>query len=156
MIAEGSLTPLSSKTHISYQFHLSEPCPFLVVDFTYSPKVLDDKEASRPLILEAIASFASPSAIELQKEKWEQFLPLQNLLTVSIDDPAGFRGSAHRHSPDQRHILSSDEASPGFLAGPVQSGIWKITISVHCIVTPTCMYRLSVKKGRDDHELGAL
>ncbi|WP_166244043.1 hypothetical protein [Paenibacillus turpanensis] len=156
LTVEGTLTPLSSKTHITYQFHIDEPSASLVIDFKYSPKVLEDREAARPLIVEAIEKYVEPSVAELQKKQWERFAPLQNLLTLSIDDPSGFRGSAHRHPPEQHHILGEGEASPGFIAGPLPSGIWKITISVHCVVTPTCTYHLTVRKGGDAHELGTV
>ncbi|CAM4285634.1 hypothetical protein [Paenibacillus tarimensis] len=146
---EGTLTPLSSKTHITYQFHIDEPPARLAIEFQYSPKVLEDSEISRPLIMEAIGKYVDPSAADLQKQQWERFTPLQNLLTLSVDDPEGFRGSAHRHPPEQRHTLAVGSASPGFIPGVLPAGIWRITISVHCVVTPACTYRLSVYKGRD-------
>lgn len=38
-------------------------------------------------------------------EKWKELLPLQNPITISIDDPVRFRGAAHRHSPDQKLFI---------------------------------------------------
>lgn len=150
---DGTLTALSSKTHITYAFHMDEPAACLLFDFTYSPKHLEDREASRELIVGAIDKYASPSNAEWQKTMWERFLPLQNLLTLSIDDPSSFRGSAHRHPPNQRHLLAEEKASPGFIAGVLPAGIWKVTLSVHCVVTPTCTYSLVVKKGRDMRDM---
>ncbi|MCI3921101.1 hypothetical protein MO973_12730 [Paenibacillus sp. TRM 82003] len=156
LTAEGTLTPLSSKTHITYQFHIDEPHEAVTIDFQYSPKALEDPDAARPLIERALEKYAEPSIAELHAKQWERYAPLMNLLTLSVDDPEGFRGSAHRHPPEQRHELAKDGASPGFIAGPIVRGVWKITISVHCVVTPTCNYRLTVKKGRDAHEVGTV
>lgn len=144
---EGKLTPLSSKTHITYQFHLKQDLSSLEIDFRYEPKQFLDKEASRPLIMEAIETYADPAWGELYKKQWENYYPLQNLLTLSLDGPSGFRGSAHRHPPDQQHVICSEvgQTSPGFIAGDIPSGIWKITISVHCVVTADCRYELSVR-----------
>ncbi|WP_458127015.1 hypothetical protein [Paenibacillus sp. Z3-2] len=144
---EGKLNPLSSKTHITYQFHLDPHLSLLEIEFRYAPKSWLDKEASQPLILEAIETYSDPAWIELHKQEWEKFYPLQNLLTLSLDSPEGFRGSAHRHDPEQQHVICQDESktSPGFIAGEIPSGVWKVTISVHCVVTPDCCYELLVR-----------
>lgn len=144
---EGKLTPLSSKTHITYQFHLEHALSSLEIDFRYAPKQFLDREASKPLILEAIENYSDPAWAELYKKQWENYYPLQNLLTLSLDSPSGFRGSAHRHAPEQRHMICPDgsKTSPGFIAGDVPSGVWKVTISVHCVVTPDCRYELLVR-----------
>lgn len=145
--AQGKLTPLSSKTHITYQFHLDHPLSLLEIGFSYTPKQFLDREASQPLILEAIETYSDPAWVELHKKQWDTFYPLQNLLTLSLDSPVGFRGSAHRHTPEQQHMICPDwnKTSPGFIAGDVPSGVWKVTISVHCVVTPDCHYELFVR-----------
>lgn len=147
LAAEGKLTPLSSKTHITYQFHLDNPLSSLEIEFQYAPKPYLDKQASQPLIIQAIETYADPAVADLHKKQWEQFYPLQNLLTLSLDGPDGFRGSAHRHAPEQRHIVCGDgsRTSPGFIAGDVAAGVWKVTVSVHCIVTPECRYELVLR-----------
>lgn len=103
---EGKLTPLSSKTHITYQFHLDYPLSSLEIDFRYAPKQFLDREASQPLILEAIEIYSDPAWVALHKKQWDNFYPLQNLLTLSLDSPLGFRGSAHlRCSRAEAHDL---------------------------------------------------
>lgn len=144
---QGKITPGSSKTHIVYQFHLEHSMSSLEIDFGYAPKQFLDREASKPLILEAIERYSEPASAELHKRQWENYYPLQNLLTLSLDSPSGFRGSAHRHAPEQKHIICPDwrMTSPGFIAGDVPAGIWKVTISVHCVITPDCSYELTVR-----------
>lgn len=147
--AEGKLTPISSKTQLTYQFQLNHECEFLDIDFKYAPKQYQDKAASHELIMEAIEKYAEPEWAEPYKKNWEGFYPLQNLLTLSVDGPEGFRGSAHRHPPEQQHRICSDasQTSPGFISGKLAAGVWKITISVHCVVTPECRYVLEVRGG---------
>ncbi|OPA80888.1 hypothetical protein BVG16_00630 [Paenibacillus selenitireducens] len=156
LIVEGTLTPLSSKTHITYQFNIPGPAESLRIDFSYSPKVLDDKEQARVLIEEALDKYVDPSLQAVYKEQWEKFAPLKNLLTLSIDDPEGFRGSAHRHPNHQHHVLSPHESSPGFFAGPIHEGVWRVTISVHCVVTSECRYQLHIREGEIDHEVASI
>lgn len=68
---EGKLTPLSSKTHTTYQFHLDHPLSSLEIDFRYAPKQFSDREASQPLILEVIETNSDPAWVELHKKQWE-------------------------------------------------------------------------------------
>lgn len=72
------------------------------------------------------------------------YLPLQNLLTLSVFAPDGYLGSAHRPAPFQRHRIAATGASRGFLPHPVTAGIWKAAINVHCVVTEQCRCSLRV------------
>lgn len=152
----GKLTPLSSKTHITYQLYIPEGMNALHIEFEYGPKTLDDRDASKQMIEEAISKYVNPALQSVYLEHWKKFHPLQNLLTLSVDDPDGFRGSAHRHPNHQQHILSLHESSPGFFSGPIQNGVWKVTISVHCIVTQECEYQLRIREGEVSHEMASV
>ncbi|WP_028559322.1 hypothetical protein [Paenibacillus pinihumi] len=147
LAVEGKLYPSSSKTHITYQFHIPTPLPSLQIDFQYAPKKSEDKSGSRRLIEQSIEQYVHPSMQAAYMDKWEQYMPLQNLLTISVDDPSEFRGSAHRHPEKQSYLLATSSASPGFIPGAILEGIWRITISVHCVVTPDCNYLLRVTEG---------
>ncbi|MCU6710960.1 hypothetical protein M6D81_19880 [Paenibacillus sp. J5C_2022] len=154
---EGRLTPLSSKTHITYQFHLPEATDRLRVAFSYSPKRLEDPVKAKAMIHQALEQYAEPSQQERLKEKWESYAPLLNLLTLSVDDPDGFRGSAHRHPNEQLHLIGADISSPGFFSGRIQQGVWRVTISAHCIVTDNCEYQLLVQaEGGASDEVAAI
>lgn len=73
----------------------------------------------------------------------------RNLLTLSLFDPRGFRGAAHRWQVDQQILISSDAATPGFLPGPLYPGGWILELNAHEILNdggPTgwCRANLSV------------
>ena len=57
-----------------------------------------------------------------------------SLVTLSLFDPAGFRGAGHRFAPRQRIRLAPDEATPGFVPGPIPAGEWTVEVDVHCVV----------------------
>ncbi|MGH2819326.1 MAG: CehA/McbA family metallohydrolase [Actinomycetota bacterium] len=74
---------------------------------------------------------------------------VHNLLTLSVFDPRGFRGAAHRWSQAQTITLDPYAATPGFLPGPIVSGRWRIELDAHEIVndgddTGWCDFRLAV------------
>lgn len=143
ILAEGKVTPCCSKSHITYSFNLEKEADRLSIDFSYEPKKLLDREKAKELICEGICKF-SVGDTEKELENWEAHFPIQNLLTVSIDDSAGFRGCAHRQSPEQKFFITEDTASPGFVPGRLERGIWRVTLNLHAILTDYCQYRLHV------------
>jgi hypothetical protein len=143
---QGSVTPLCSKSHITYRFPVGQRVKALQIEFAYTPKHMDDKEQARPLIMAGIAKYTEPEHLERVQAKWESFLPLKNLMTVSVDDPDCHRGAGHRQDPEQLIVLSEDEAAPGFTKGTIAAGLWAVTLSLHAIVTDTCSYTLQVRE----------
>lgn len=74
---------------------------------------------------------------------------LRNLLTLTLFDPLGFRGAAHRWQVEQEIVLGSAAATPGFFRGPVHPGQWQVEIDTHEILNEGgadgwCEYELSV------------
>jgi hypothetical protein len=67
-----------------------------------------------------------------------------NLVTLSLFDPAGFRGACHRFAPRQALHLSAADATPGLLPGPLPSGPWTVEVDIHCVVAPG-RYSLAVE-----------
>lgn len=149
LAVEGKLTPCCSKTNITYSFALPYDTERLDIFFSYSPKILDDLEKARELIAECI-ELGGDKYKETDLNKWKSILHLKNLLTVSIDDSKGFRGSAHRHNPMQHHFITAEAATEGFISGPVEKGLWRVTISVHAVITESCSYKLEVCEGSND------
>ncbi|MBI3243148.1 MAG: CehA/McbA family metallohydrolase [Chloroflexi bacterium] len=73
----------------------------------------------------------------------------QNLLTLSLFDPLGFRGAAHRWQVEQEVFVAGGQATPGFFPGPVYAGEWQVVIDAHEILNDGegrgwCEYELAV------------
>lgn len=143
VLTEGLLTPSCSKSHITYSFNVPKESSRLDIHFSYDPKKLDHREKSKELICEGICNFVDCGQ-ERYINEWESFLPVQNLLTLSVDDGREFRGCVHRQSPEQHLYIAGDSASPGLIPGTIPPGQWKVTISVHAVVTDVCRYKLHV------------
>jgi hypothetical protein len=141
---EGRLTPYDSKKHITYKFNPGSNVKKLNIMFSYEPKVLTDMDKAREIIEKCLLKYADKGGLE-PADGWEAYLPVQNLITISLDDPEGFRGAAHRHPPEQVLYLSEDSASPGFIKGELKSGEWSVTISTHAVVTDVCSYKLLIE-----------
>jgi hypothetical protein len=154
--AEGSISADASRSQIIYAFYVPAESRGLKAVFQYAPKLLEDPIRAKELILRSVPRYMEEPHASMYMEKWERLMPLQNLLTLSLDGPDGFRGAAHRHTPQQEHWIGLNDASPGFIPGPMGNGMWRITISVHAVVTDTCRYSLQVfgeeKEGDSAHD----
>jgi len=147
VLAEGILTPSCSKSHITYTFEIQNEVRRLNIDFSYNPKVLEDQAKAKQLICEGIYKYVEKSQCDGFISKWDSYLPVQNLLTVSVDCYNEFRGCVHRHPNEQHLFITENYASPGLIAGKLCPGQWKVTISVHAVVTDFCQYKLYIWEG---------
>ncbi len=74
---------------------------------------------------------------------------LGNMLTVTLFDPAGFRGECHRsgHSEGEWRIhdisINAGSATHGFIAGAPPAGVWRVVINTHR-VSDDCPYQLDI------------
>ena len=142
---EFKVTPENEKTNISFPFTVSEGTESLKITFSYDPKILEDDDRANMLIENNIKKDAGEFAHEYTD--WDEFKPLKNLITVSVDDTKGYRGCAHRQDKDQIHIIREDFASRGFHKGRPQAGQWKVVLNLHGIVTETVNCKLKVEAG---------
>lgn len=146
LIQEGKLSPVDSCRNISVPFELKEETNQLNISFCYKPKVLYDRAAAEKILEGCISDYS----LEEQEDFIRRFydnMPLNNLLTISVDDPSEFRGAVHRHLNNQHLFIRKDSATHGLIAGAIPLGRWVVTISVHSVVTETCNYRLHVWGG---------
>lgn len=150
---KNEVTPADTQSHLRYDFKLDRPCAGIWVRLEYSPKALEDKEQAMELIKRGIERYVEPDRQKLTLERAEQYLPLRNLITVSIDDSRGHRGACHRQDPVQELYLSERTASPGLTKGAIPEGTWTVTLSLHAIVTQRCAYRLKVWAAEAEEEL---
>ena len=136
------------KTNIVLPFTLPFDGEELKITFCYSPKILENEAEAQNQIKYCLIR----DGYEEEICKWEEYLPLKNLITLSLDDPEGYRGCAHRHSPYQEHNISEKSASPGFLKGRIIKGEWKAVLNVHALVTQSCDVHIKVEAGGERYE----
>ncbi|RED59356.1 hypothetical protein [Cohnella lupini] len=148
----GQVTPDDSRQHVVYRFQLDRLTAKIWIRFNYSPKVLEDNERAKSLIIAGIDLYSAPEQKQLLKDAWERYQPLTNLITVSVDDPEGNRGACHRHDPEQLLFLAERDSSPGLTKGKLVAGVWSVTLSLHSIVSEQCSYHLQVWASEEETE----
>lgn len=149
---EGTLSTDNSKSHIRYPFRIERDVNVLYIEFSYTPKEETDIDNAKKIIVECLKKYTLDS-IEHISGIWQNYLPVTNLLTLSLDDPEKFRGAAHRPSHCQQIYISENEATDGFIPGKIIEGDWLLTLSVHAVVTNECRYNILIWGGEEKHEV---
>ena len=135
------------KTNISLPFFLPCAAAVLQISVSYAPKTAEDDAAlalSQACLQRDVGEYAEeypPAA---------SFLPLKNLITLSLDDPNSYRGAAHRQAQTQVHRFTPQESPNGFSAGAMPAGLWRLSLNLHAIVTPFCVCRVCVEMQEAD------
>ena len=59
---------------------------------------------------------------------------MKHLITLTVFDPAGFRGAGHRGGSEHRVRIAAAETTPGYLPGPLPAGEWIVQLDTHRIM----------------------
>jgi hypothetical protein len=132
------------KTNVCVPFTVEKDFEALEFVCAYEPKGYDDEERAKCMIEESVRRYV-PDKYRENLESPGRFLPsVVSLVTLSIDYNGRYLGCAHRHAPEQRHIISPNFSSPGFLRPPVLAGNWLAVLNVHAVVSRELRYHLRV------------
>lgn len=126
--AVGRLTVDNDKTNVIHNFDMPGGIKSLNIKYTYSPKTLEDTPKAISIIEDCFEKYD-----ERLIGKADDYLPVKNLITLSVDENGQYRGAAHRQANEQVHIISENFASVGFCKGAIQAGEWDIVLNVHSI-----------------------
>lgn len=141
ILFEGScvLGTNCDKKNTSLYFEVPASVHSLKIEYDYTPK-----EPEESIAVEAIKAGLHQYGQHLSDKDPYHYLPAKNLVTLSLDSPSGYRGAAHRQDAKQVHQIGADAASPGFCAGPIEPGRWRLSLNGHCIMCPvTCNLKVT-------------
>lgn len=125
------LTPDMTSGHYRFSFNVDKKYDMMRLSYSYSPKRLEDREDALRLIRECYARYGY-NADEAQAQAE---LPLNNLITISLDSPCGLAGTAHRHAEKAEYTVGPEAASPGFSKVSILPGEWAIVLSAHAVLS---------------------
>lgn len=127
---EIRLTPEDNQKNIKMPFDLDKAFKQMTIHFSYTPQQIEDRIALNE-IRKAIPLFYS----QFSEVSPESFLPLENLITVSIAYEDHYLGCRHHKSSRQMFTISADYASFGYLQHPVIPGNWELQLNNHCVLS---------------------
>ncbi len=137
------LTPENSKTNIIIPFQLTRDYKRLLVNTSYWPKKLEDEKKAEALINSALNIYTDSNKTH-SKYEWQNYLPVVNLITFSLDYKDKYLGCAHRQEPEQEFYIDENDASPGFEPHNPVKGEYRVVLNIHGIFTDTCDYSLCI------------
>lgn len=144
--------PSDNKTNIDIPLEITEEHYALFIQTAYTPKIIEDTDLAQREIEAGIARYIPESALA-EFGRWEDYTPLVNFITLSIDCGEEYIGCAHRHSPVQDHIISPAYASPGFIRHTIGPGMWNFVLNCHAAVSETILYHLRISGADENEEL---
>lgn len=137
---ETVLTPAMTSGHYQFVFSVDRPYRSLRIRYSYSPKRLEDREQSLRLIKECYARYG----FAVSEAQAEAELPLNNLVTISLNSPRGLIGTAHRHASDAEYTVGAEASSPGFEQAQILPGEWAVVFSAHAVLSDKVVAEVSV------------
>ncbi|MDE6469642.1 MAG: hypothetical protein K2L19_01285 [Eubacterium sp.] len=125
---KGKITTANDKTNLIHRFDVPENIKALKIKYHYAPKTLENREKAVAIIHKCFDKYD-----EALIGRPADYLPVKNLVTLSLDGCGAYRGAAHRQDDTQEHIIRADFASPGFMKGEITAGEWNIVLNVHSV-----------------------
>lgn len=84
-----------------------------------------------------------------------QFDEADSIIDIGVFDPrgadypgAGFRGWSG--SARRQFRITQDDATPGYMPGPLQAGTWHVCLGLYTIAEAGCNYRVEINLTQDD------
>ncbi len=145
---ELTLKDSDTKTSIDVSFDVPENTKKLFIAYSYSPKILVNEEKSKRLIKENILRDAPEDADAYTD--YGKFMPLKNLITLSLNSPEGYVGAAHRQDSEQQHEIGEAFASPGFIKCKPVNGEWNLSLDIHAIVTDKVICKVKIEAEEEE------
>ena len=129
------------QTTRQFTFCVPEGIKSILIELKYEPQSLQDAEKSRQAIIQALHTAGEEPA----DDRINACLPLHHLITLSLDDPLGYRGCAHRRANPLLLRLDDAGASPGFHARPLAAGDWRLSLHFHSLLQDKVNVRCLVR-----------
>lgn len=140
---EMILTPAYHQKHIKIPFVLTKTYQSLYVHFSFSPQHVD-RERALVIISQVLPDYFGSDELLVTPE---DFMPLENLLTISVSHENEYVGSRHHKATEQEVYLSAAGSSAGYLPHTVTPGNWEVQIHPHCLLSDQVEVRLTIQGG---------
>lgn len=136
-------SPEMSKTNFSVPFTLRKDYQSMIITCQYVPKEVSDLTLCQKEIEAGLQRYIPASQMD-EFGNWQNYLPLMNFITLSLNFGSLYIGCAHRHASTQLHVISSKKSSPGFIPHTPQTGSWRAVLNIHAAISDPVEYSLQI------------
>lgn len=136
------LTPEDDQTHLDIPFELIKDYEKLILKMDYSPQWVEKERAI--MLMKAHLHEIIPRE---QLSEWgdvHKYLPLENLITLSLDYKDEYIGAHHCKDTSQHICVSSVASTKGFLKQQAAKGKWCVKMNMHCVQSETVTLNIQI------------
>lgn len=130
-----------NKKNVSIPFHLPKSAKKLRIFFSYTPSHSEDAIA-KAQVEEGLKRY---SLEDYKDERIEDYLPIENFITLSLSLNGEYLGSHHNKAKRQEVVLTAEEASLGFKPTEIASGDWELQLNCHCIASENVQVEIKIE-----------
>ncbi len=131
---KGKLFTEDTRTNKYFYFDIDEDFEKLVINYSYSPKIIEDKEVTKREAFAAVDKYMPEERKNLAK-KWADNLPvIKNLTTLTTFFEDEFVGCKHYQDNNCVFYISKNDSSKGYLHKEIEKGKWRVAINCHAVI----------------------
>ena len=138
-------TPKDTAHDVPFAFVCPPEIASIRISFSFSPGMEQQDAICMPQIEAALTRYYDCYPRDIQPMDAQQFLPIKNLITLSLEREGVYLGNAHRWAPEQEHIITTEQASRGFVPPVAMEGSWTGMLHLHEIISPRCVGQLRME-----------
>lgn len=128
-----ALSDKHTKTNFKIPFEIDHQANALKIYFSYGPG-WSASYIAQQRVKEAIDHYVVNDFDE-ESKNIENYLPIENFITVSLSFENTYLGAHHNKAKDQTILINHTNPSPGFNACAIKPGSWELQLNCHCIAS---------------------
>ncbi|XJS10722.1 hypothetical protein ACF3NG_00160 [Aerococcaceae bacterium WGS1372] len=137
------LSAFDTQSNIKLPFIVKDNHTSMTIYFTYSPDKSCDYIA-REQVRVALDKYKLPDATA-EDLRVKNYLPVDNLITLSLSKNGQYLGGHHNKSNEQEIILSEQATSHGFWPVKIEPANWELQLNCHCIASMQVVAKVRIE-----------
>lgn len=138
------LTTADVARDIPFAFDVPVGARQVQIELHFDPAGETEVKRCREPILRAMDTYYAGNIPISEEQNWADYLPLKNLITLSLDWNSTYLGNAHRWDNRQIHTFSDTQTPRGFHLPDELHGTWSGMLHVHEVVSAECCVELKI------------
>lgn len=138
------LEPDDTASDIPFGFRTPQGTSSVTITLDFAPDREQDAAVCRKPILDALRLYDPQVPESFLEEHWQDYLPVKNLITISLEHEGSYLGNAHRWDCQQSHFFTALQTARGFCKPQSLCGEWKGMLHIHEVISPKCRAVLKI------------
>lgn len=138
------LKPSDTASDIPFTFQTPQGTCSIEINLHFEPPSEWNHTICRQPVMQALNTYYVGNQTAFSEDQWMEYLPIKNMITVSLDHGNKYLGNAHRWDSNQTHLFTPTYVAQGFLKPESLCGCWSGMLHIHEIISPQCRVELKI------------